>query len=75
MAKNEKLDFNVDEAVRAIKKMEKDAEHVFESHKYGGYFVTNDHRILAKREEILKISNARILRPTELLESLENEYA
>lgn len=56
-------------------KMAKDAEHVFESHKYGGYFITNDHRILAKREEILKISNARILRPTELLESLENEYA
>ena len=56
-------------------KMVKDAGHVFESHKYGGYFVTNDNRILKKREEISSISNARIVRPTELLESLENEYA
>jgi len=55
--------------------MLKDAEHVFESHKYGCYFVTNDHRILKKREEIMSISNALILRPTELLESIENEYA
>lgn len=56
-------------------KMVKDAEHVFESHKYGGYFVTNDNRILKKREEISNISNARIVRSTELLDSLENEYA
>jgi len=56
-------------------KMIKDAEHVFESHKYGSYFVTNDNRILKKREEIFNISNARIVRPTELLHSLENEYA
>jgi len=56
-------------------KMAKDAEHVFENHKYGGYFVTNDYRILKKREEISSISNARIVRPTELLESIENEYA
>jgi len=55
-------------------KMKKDAMHVFESQKYGDYFVTTDHRILKKRDEISKISNALILRPTELLESLETEY-
>jgi len=56
-------------------KMIKDAEHVFESHKYGGYFVTNDKRIIRKRKELSGISNARIVKPTELLESLESEYA
>ena len=56
-------------------RMIKDAEHVFESHKYGGYFVTNDNRIVKKREEISKISNALIVKPTELLESLEDKYA
>lgn len=55
-------------------KMAKDADHIFESQKYGDYFVTTDHRILAKRDKISKISNVRILRPTELLESIEGTY-
>jgi hypothetical protein len=55
-------------------KMKQDAEHVFESQKYGGYFVTTDARILSKRDELSKISNARIVKPSELLESIETEY-
>ena len=48
-------------------KMEQDAYHVFESHKYGSYFVTTDNRILDKRDKISKVSNACILKPSELL--------
>lgn len=51
-----------------------DAAHVFESGKYGGYFITTDDRILKKRKELENLSGARIFKPTEWLELL-NEGA
>jgi len=56
-------------------KMAQDAEHVFESQKYGGLFVTTDSRILSKRNELQKVSNAHILKPSELLAAVQNESA
>ncbi len=53
--------------------MEQDANHVFEAHKYGGYFVTTDSRIIKKRTRLGKICNAIIVKPCELIEIL-NEY-
>ena len=47
--------------------MEQDANHVFETHKYGGYFVTTDERIIKKRIELNQICNAKIVKPCELL--------
>jgi hypothetical protein len=54
-------------------KMKPDSEHVFEAHKYGGYFVTNDLRIIKKRQELRSICNAIIVTPCELV-SIINEY-
>lgn len=54
-------------------KMKQDATHVFEAHKYGGYFVTTDKRILKMRNSISKVCNAIIVTPCELL-ALLNEY-
>jgi hypothetical protein len=48
-------------------KMRQDAEHVFEAHKYGGYFVTTDERILNLRDRLHRISNAHIVKPSELV--------
>jgi hypothetical protein len=45
-----------------------DAEHVFESGKYGGYFITTDQRILAKREALLAVCAAMIVTPCEWLD-------
>jgi hypothetical protein len=56
-------------------KMEADAAHVFESHKYGGYFITTDRRVLDKRDEISAVANAKILKPSELLDALQHAYA
>jgi hypothetical protein len=42
-----------------------DADHIFEAGKYGGYFVTNDERILKKRESLNRLSGAFIVRPSE----------
>ncbi len=44
-----------------------DANHIFEAGKYGRYFVTNDERILKKRELLSSLSGAIILRPSEWL--------
>ena len=44
-----------------------DAAHVFESGKYGGYFITTDQRILDKREELRHLSPPTILKPSEWL--------
>ncbi|RUO29710.1 hypothetical protein CWE12_06990 [Aliidiomarina sedimenti] len=52
-------------------KMQQDAEHVFEAHKYGGYFITTDNRILKLRGELHKICNAHIVKPGELLALIE----
>lgn len=52
-------------------KMKQDAEHVFEAHKHGGYFVTTDERILKLRDKLHRISDAYIVRPSELVSLLE----
>lgn len=52
-------------------KMKQDADHVFEAHKYGGYFVTTDGRIIIKRKDLHRICNARIVKPCELLALIE----
>jgi len=54
-------------------KMKPDSEHVFEAHKYGGYFVTNDQRIINKREDLNNICNAIIVTPCELI-GIINEH-
>lgn len=53
--------------------MEQDADHVFEAHKYGGYFVTTDNRILKRRPDLSNICNALIVKPCELIKLL-NEH-
>lgn len=54
-------------------KMKQDASHVFEAHKYGGYFITTDNRILKRREPLREICNAIIVKPCELI-ALLDEY-
>ncbi len=56
-------------------KMAADASHVFESHKYGTYFVTTDGRIIDKRDELAAVANARIVKPSELLKGLQDAHA
>jgi hypothetical protein len=51
-------------------KMKKDAEHVFEASKYGGYFITTDARIIKKKQEIESICSVIVVKPTEFLEIL-----
>jgi hypothetical protein len=49
-----------------------DAQHVFEAGKYGGgYFVTTDGRILARKSELQALSGAVILKPSEWLRIYE----
>jgi hypothetical protein len=49
-------------------KYEADAQHVFEASRYGGgYFVTTDGRILARKSQLEAISGAAILKPSEWL--------
>jgi hypothetical protein len=48
-------------------RMRQDATHIFESHKYGGYFVTADERILRERGELSTVCNAIIVKPSEML--------
>ena len=55
------------------KKMEQDANHIFEAHKYGGYFVTTDERIISKRNGLKDICNAQIVKPCELV-AIIKEY-
>lgn len=56
-------------------KMKQDAEHVFEAHKYGGYFVTTDERILKLRDKLHRVTNAHIVRPSELVSLLDEHDA
>ena len=51
--------------------MEQDANHVFEAHKYGGYFITSDARILKKKENLEQVSSAIIFLPSEFLKLLK----
>lgn len=59
----------IHEALTSNGKPEKyaaDASHVFEAGKYGGgYFITTDERILAKRDEIRALGGGIVLRPSE----------
>lgn len=48
-----------------------DGQHVFEAGKYGGYFVTTDGRILARKSELQALSGAVILKPSEWLRIYE----
>jgi len=48
-----------------------DADHIFEAGKYGRCFVTNDERILKKRESLTLLSGALIVRPSEWLREYE----
>lgn len=48
-------------------KMERDALHVFEAHRYKSYFITVDARINKLKDQIHKACNARIIKPSELL--------
>ena len=52
-------------------KHRQDAEHVFEAQKYQAYFVTTDKRILNNRDELRDICRVRIMRPTEMLQVIE----
>lgn len=51
-------------------KHDRDAYHVVESAKYGGYFITRDERLIKKRAEIAKFlgQTFAIVTPTEFLE-------
>jgi hypothetical protein len=51
--------------------MLQDANHVFEAHQYGDYFVTTDNRILKRRDVLNKICSAIILKPCELVALLD----
>jgi predicted nucleic acid-binding protein len=51
-------------------RMVDDANHVFEASKYGAYFITTDRRILDKRDELIKVCSAIIVKPSEFLKIL-----
>jgi hypothetical protein len=53
-------------------KMKQDSEHVFESAKYGGYFITTDERILRHRKTLAEVCLAKIVKPSEFLEIFHN---
>lgn len=49
-------------------KYKEDARHIFEAGRFGGgYFVTTDGRILARKHQLEAISGATIVRPSEWL--------
>ncbi len=52
-------------------KHDRDAFHLVESHKHGGgYFITNDERLLTKRAELAQVlRRLKIVTPTEFLET------
>lgn len=52
-------------------KHEADAEGVFEASKYGCYFVTEDNRILGKRDELSALTDIAIVNLNEYLEFVE----
>lgn len=47
----------------------RDAYHLVESAKYGRHFITNDARLLKKADEIWRVIQLRVLRPSEFLEA------
>ena len=48
-----------------------DARHLFEASKYGGYFVTTDHRILKMADEIFQQCRVQVLKPSGLIHRLD----
>ena len=52
-----------------------DAIHIVEAAKHGGrYFITNDVRILSKKEDLSVLVGISVVMPTEFLEAYE-EYS
>ena len=47
--------------------MQRDSENVFEAQKYGGHFITNDGRVLARANQICALCGLSIVKPTEFL--------
>ena len=47
--------------------MQRDSENVFEAQKYGGHFITNDGRVLARADQIYALCGLSIVKPTEFL--------
>jgi hypothetical protein len=54
--------------------MRQDAEHVYETSKYGSYFVTTDERILKREKELFDLCTVTILKPSEMLK-IYQDYA
>lgn len=57
----------IDNAINE-KKHKSDADHVLEAGIHHGYFITTDHRILKKREQLKAACGVRIVTPGEWLE-------
>ena len=55
--------------------LKQDAMHIFEAHKYKGYFVTTDNRILDKKYKLEQVTKATIVRPSELQSVIESYYS
>jgi hypothetical protein len=51
-------------------KMKMDAENVFEASIYCAFFVTTDKRIIKKRNELQKVGSAIIVKPSELINKI-----
>jgi hypothetical protein len=47
----------------------RDAYHLVESAKYGRHFITNDARLLKKADDIWKMLQLRVLKPSEFLDA------
>lgn len=48
-------------------KMERDALHVFQAHRFKSYFITADGRVNKLKDRIHEICDARVIKPSELL--------
>ena len=48
-----------------------DAHHIFEASKYGGFFVTTDHRILKLAAPIYDLCSVQVMKPTEVVERIK----
>mgnify|MGYP006291809083 CR=1 FL=1 len=52
-----------------------DARHVFEAQKYGKYFVTTDSRILKRAEELFRLCQVTILKPSDFLSLVKHHLS
>jgi hypothetical protein len=48
-----------------------DAHHIFEASKYGGYFVTTDHRILGMVAPIWDLCSVQVMKPSDAIARLK----